>query len=332
MKKIFPIPESTPNISPKRNPRPVSLICDGQQLPAITETTELASLTTTSPKTGGYCELNLMKAIDLSDPSKNVNTAKTNGKYEMDANIIRKAESLLGKTSLDNIDLTITSLNYIDGQQQNNVYLNGKGLKGVFEAQDDTKGRDTTDCNDAQEVVRNTNLSPKGEKPMIQTDKPDFILSTAVNKVTNNNAVEKKNLEFEQGSADRRPREQDYTRAVNKNAEETEVSKLFSFLQILTATFGSFAHGGNDVSNAIGPLIALYMVYKEGSVLQKSETPLPILVYGGVGISVELWLWGRRVIETIGNDLTKITPSTGFTIEVGAAMKVLLASKAGKPM
>lgn len=63
-------------------------------------------------------------------------------------------------------------------------------------------------------------------------------------------------------------------------------------------------------SNAIGPLIALWMIYKEGSVLQQSETPFSILLFGGVGISAGLWLWGRRVIETIGNDLTKITPST----------------------
>jgi hypothetical protein len=63
-------------------------------------------------------------------------------------------------------------------------------------------------------------------------------------------------------------------------------------------------------SNAIGPLIALWMIYNDGSVLQKSETPLSILLFGGVGISVGLWLWGRRVIETVGTDLTKITPST----------------------
>jgi sodium-dependent phosphate transporter len=72
----------------------------------------------------------------------------------------------------------------------------------------------------------------------------------------------------------------------------------------------SFFSKGNDVSNAIGPLIALWMIYVEGTVLQKSETPLSILLYGGVGISVGLWLWGRRVIETVGTDLTKITPAT----------------------
>lgn len=97
---------------------------------------------------------------------------------------------------------------------------------------------------------------------------------------------------------------------VNKVDEPEDVSKLFSFLQILTATFGSFAHGGNDVCNAIGPLIALWMIYKEGTVEQKSETPLSLLLFGGVGISIGLWIWGRRVIETVGNDLTKITPST----------------------
>lgn len=95
-----------------------------------------------------------------------------------------------------------------------------------------------------------------------------------------------------------------------KIEEPEDVSKLFSFLQILTATFGSFAHGGNDVCNAIGPLIALWMIYKEGTVLQQSETPLSLLFFGGIGISIGLWVWGRRVIETVGNDLTKITPST----------------------
>ncbi|KAF7269946.1 ribosomal protein LP0 isoform X1 [Rhynchophorus ferrugineus] len=118
----------------------------------------------------------------------------------------------------------------------------------------------------------------------------------------------------------------------SETAENKSVSRLFSFLQVLTAMFGSFAHGGNDVSNAIGPLITLWLIYSEGTVAQKSETPLYILLYGGFGISIGLWLWGRRVIETIGEDLTTITPSTGFTIEIGAAFTVLLASKIGIPI
>lgn len=98
--------------------------------------------------------------------------------------------------------------------------------------------------------------------------------------------------------------------------EQPEVSRLFAFLQVLTAAFGSFAHGGNDVSNAIGPLIALWAVYAEGSARQEAETSIFILLYGGLGISAGLWVWGRRVIRTLGQDLARITPTTGFTIEV----------------
>lgn len=100
------------------------------------------------------------------------------------------------------------------------------------------------------------------------------------------------------------------------DSEHPDVSKLFAFLQVLTAAFGSFAHGGNDVSNAIGPLIGIWAIYAEGSAKQKAETPLLILLYGGLGISAGLWIWGRRVIETLGSDLAKITPTTGFSIEV----------------
>ncbi|EDO34470.1 predicted protein [Nematostella vectensis] len=91
--------------------------------------------------------------------------------------------------------------------------------------------------------------------------------------------------------------------------DEPKTGRLFAFLQILTASFGAFAHGGNDVSNCIGPLISLWTIYWTGEIAQKVAIPVWILLYGGVGISIGLWVWGRRVIKTVGEDLTPITPS-----------------------
>ncbi|KGL78039.1 Sodium-dependent phosphate transporter 1, partial [Tinamus guttatus] len=114
--------------------------------------------------------------------------------------------------------------------------------------------------------------------------------------------------------------------------DKPEVSLLFQFLQILTACFGSFAHGGNDVSNAIGPLVALYLVYQTGDVATKRPTPIWLLLYGGAGICIGLWVWGRRVIQTMGKDLTPITPSSGFSIELASALTVVIASNVGLPI
>ncbi|KAI4881511.1 hypothetical protein NFI96_012331, partial [Prochilodus magdalenae] len=114
--------------------------------------------------------------------------------------------------------------------------------------------------------------------------------------------------------------------------DKPEISMLFQFLQILTACFGSFAHGGNDVSNAIGPLIALWLVYESASVASNAPTPIWLLLYGGGGICTGLWVWGRRVIETMGKDLTPITPSSGFSIELASAVTVVVASNIGLPV
>ncbi|KAI1900504.1 hypothetical protein AGOR_G00050610 [Albula goreensis] len=114
--------------------------------------------------------------------------------------------------------------------------------------------------------------------------------------------------------------------------DQPEVSLLFQFLQILTACFGSFAHGGNDVSNAIGPLVALWLVYDTGMVTSSKPTPIWLLLYGGVGICAGLWALGRRVIQTMGKDLTPITPSSGFSIELASALTVVVASNIGLPV
>ncbi|KAJ6637082.1 Sodium-dependent phosphate transporter 2 [Pseudolycoriella hygida] len=117
-----------------------------------------------------------------------------------------------------------------------------------------------------------------------------------------------------------------------KIESDATVNRLFHFLQTLSAVFTSFAHGGSDVSNAIGPLIAIWMIYTEGSVLQKAESPILLLLYGGIGMCIGLWVLGKRVNDTVGHKLTKIHPTTGFSVEVSAAMTVLLASKLGIPI
>ncbi|XP_008334320.1 sodium-dependent phosphate transporter 2 isoform X2 [Cynoglossus semilaevis] len=146
-------------------------------------------------------------------------------------------------------------------------------------------------------------------------------------------ATELEGLEEEEGMPEPMPLD-DLTEEEEDHEEKDkpEVFQLFHFLQILTACFGSFAHGGNDVSNAIGPLVALWMIYDQGGVMQDANTPIWLLLYGGIGICAGLWVWGRRVIQTMGKDLTPITPSSGFCIEVMSALTVLVASNVGIPI
>lgn len=127
-------------------------------------------------------------------------------------------------------------------------------------------------------------------------------------------------------------KDQHGSRKLERVKDRPEEAKVFALLQIVTAVFGSFAHGGNDVSNAIGPLIGLWIIGTTQTVNSESPTPIWILCYGGLGIAVGLWIWGRRVIQTLGNDLTHITPSTGVCIEIGSALTVLIASKIGLPI
>jgi phosphate/sulfate permease len=113
----------------------------------------------------------------------------------------------------------------------------------------------------------------------------------------------------------------------NSETFDAKTEELFSFLQILTASVGGFAHGANDVSNAIAPLVVIVSVYLRGDVDQEDATPWWILLAGGVGISLGLAMWGYRVMSTIGTNMTKLTPSRGFNIEFGASMTVLIASR-----
>jgi len=111
------------------------------------------------------------------------------------------------------------------------------------------------------------------------------------------------------------------------------VEKVFTPMMIFTACAMAFAHGSNDVANGIGPLAAVVSIVQSGGeVAQKSELPLWILVLGGVGIVVGLTTMGYRVMKTIGNDITQLTPSRGYCATLAAASTVVLASRTGLPV
>ena len=114
--------------------------------------------------------------------------------------------------------------------------------------------------------------------------------------------------------------------------EFKSIEKMFGSLQILSACLMAFAHGTNDVANAIGPLSAAILVLREGTMAASSAVPTWTLVLGGLGIVVGLATWGWRVIETIGKKLTELTPTRGFAAEFAAALTVLIASRLGMPI
>jgi len=111
-----------------------------------------------------------------------------------------------------------------------------------------------------------------------------------------------------------------------------KVERIFIYLQILSAGFVAFAHGANDVANAIGPLAAVINIVKTGSVAMESAVPTWVLALGGAGIIIGLATWGWRVIETVGKRITDLTPSRGFSAEFAAAVTIVLASKLGIPI
>lgn len=115
-------------------------------------------------------------------------------------------------------------------------------------------------------------------------------------------------------------------------SEYATVEKIFGYLQIMSACLMAFAHGANDVANAIGPLSEGIQVLMTNTIVTSTTPPVWALALGGIGIVVGLATWGWRVIETIGKKITELTPTRGFAAEFGAAATVVFASRLGLPI
>jgi PiT family inorganic phosphate transporter len=94
----------------------------------------------------------------------------------------------------------------------------------------------------------------------------------------------------------------------------------------------SIAHGSNDVANAVGPWAAVYETYKAGEVSTKNPTPVWFLVVAGLLLGLGFWIYGYNIMKAIGNKITRMSPTRGFSIELGAAVTVLLASRLALPV
>ncbi len=110
------------------------------------------------------------------------------------------------------------------------------------------------------------------------------------------------------------------------------VERVFAVLMVVTACGMAFAHGSNDVANAIGPLAAVISVAQSGIVGSESSLPIWVLIIGGGGIVVGLATFGVHVIATVGKKITQLTPSRGFAAELAAATTIVIASGTGIPI
>lgn len=119
----------------------------------------------------------------------------------------------------------------------------------------------------------------------------------------------------------------------DKEMHFSNVEKIFAVLMVVTACCMAFAHGSNDVANAIGPLAAIQSVIaNDGVIVPKAQLAWWILPLGGIGIVAGLALFGSRVMATIGKGITHLTPSRGFAAELAAATTVVVASGTGLPI
>lgn len=114
---------------------------------------------------------------------------------------------------------------------------------------------------------------------------------------------------------------------------DSKTEYLYSLLQVCTAMFASFAHGSNDIANAIGPIAGIYQVWQSAQIPNgTTDVPIWIIAYGALALDLGLAFFGYRVMQSLGNNITYHSPSRGFSMELGAAITVVTASFLGIPV
>ncbi|KKY29060.1 putative phosphate-repressible phosphate [Phaeomoniella chlamydospora] len=113
---------------------------------------------------------------------------------------------------------------------------------------------------------------------------------------------------------------------------DVRVEHLWTYCQVASAMLMSIAHGSNDVANAVGPWAASYQTYQAGEVDTTSATPVWILVVAGFLLGAGFWFYGYHIIRALGNKITQMSPTRGYSVELGAAITVLLASRLSLPV
>ncbi len=131
--------------------------------------------------------------------------------------------------------------------------------------------------------------------------------------------------------------ENEKVNTIHENAEvfSCETEEFFKYIQVFTAICDSFSHGANDVANAVGPFMAIYMISKEGVVEKDNDLGSDaywILSIGGAGISLGLFIYGYKILHAIGSKLCKITPSRGSSIELSSAIVIICGSRLEIPL
>ncbi|MEJ1298203.1 MAG: anion permease [Candidatus Sedimenticola sp. (ex Thyasira tokunagai)] len=118
----------------------------------------------------------------------------------------------------------------------------------------------------------------------------------------------------------------------NLKNDRTSINTLFTVPLIFAAALLSFAHGANDVANAIGPLAAISDAITTGGITSKASIPFWVMSVGALGIVVGLALYGPRLIKTVGSEITELDQMRAFSIAMAAAITVIIASQLGLPV